>query len=106
MQLGESTTFLETYSGKAHIVAMDIDPSESAELLAAHVAKNSYEGIFVIAEGPVMQGLMALFGEDLMTKGIPQSVIISGNDLVYLGAGVRSSDVLSSNIDQLLLQLK
>ena len=104
-QLGESTTLLQTYPGKVHVVAMDIDPNEDAKMLAEHVAKNAYDGIFVIAEKPVMQGLQEFFGEDLLAKGIPQSVIIRGNDIVYLGAGLRSSDVLLSNIDQ-VLQLK
>jgi thiol-disulfide isomerase/thioredoxin len=106
MQLGESTTFLQTYSGKAHVVAVDIDPSENAKLLADHVSKNAYEGTFVIAEDPVMIGLMSLFGEDLLTTGIPHNLLISGDNLVDLGAGVRNSDILSSQIDQFLLQLK
>ena len=105
MQLGESTTFLGTYSGKAHLVAMDVDPNENAQMLAEHVAQNGYEGTFVMAEGPVVLGLMDLFGDDIMAS-IPQSLIISGDDLVYLGPGVVSSDDLSSKIDQFLLQLK
>jgi len=98
-QFGESTTFLENYPGKAHVVQIGIDTRETQEHIASHAASKGYEGIFTVAEEPVMQGFMALFGEEIM-MGIPQTIIIYGNDIAYLGAGVRSSDTIASRVDE------
>jgi len=102
-QLAESTTFLQTYSGKAHLISMDIDPSENAEMLAEHIATKGYDGLFVTAERPIVQGLADLFGEEIIMS-IPQTVIISDDDFFYLGPGVVRSDSISSTIDQIRLQ--
>jgi thiol-disulfide isomerase/thioredoxin len=103
-QLVESTAFLKDYSGKAHIVSVDIDSSETPAKIADHVTNKEYDGIYAVAEKPVVQGFMELFGEEIMMS-IPQTIIINGNDLVYLGPGVIKSATLASQIDT-IQQLK
>ena len=103
MQLGESTTFLSDYPGKAHIVAFDIDVSESPAAIAEHVASRKYAGIFTTAEQPIVQGLVNLFGQEIMMT-IPQTVLISGENLVYLGPGVFGSDKIATRIDAMYQQ--
>ena len=103
-QLGESTAFLESYPGKAHIVSVDIDSSETPAMIADLVANRGYDGIFAVAERPVVQGLMDLFGQEIMMS-IPQTIIISGDDLVYLGPGVIRSADIASRIDAIYQQL-
>ena len=104
MQLVESTTFLSDYPGIAHVVSIDIDASESPAAIAAHVTNKEYAGIFAVAQQPIMQGLIDLFGEDIMML-IPQTVLISGENLEYLGPGVIGSDGLADYLDAMNEQL-
>jgi len=98
VQFGESTTFLENYPGKAHVVLIGIDTNENSEVIANHASSKGYAGIFTTAEVPVMQGFINFFGPEIMMS-IPQAIIISGNDLLYLGPGVLKSDDIANRID-------
>ena len=104
MQLVESTTFLSAYPGKGHVVSIDIDTSESPAAIAEHATNKEYAGIFAVAQQPIMQGLIELFGEDIVML-IPQTVLISGEDFVYLGPGVIGSDGLADYLDAMNEQL-
>ena len=95
VQLAESTTFLSDYPGKAHVVAIDIDPSESPAFLAEHVRKNEYSGIVTTMEKPILDGLVELFGQEIVGP-IPQTVLFSGDDIQYFGSGaVRSAELVT-----------
>ena len=104
MQFRESTTFLETNPGKAHIVLIGIDASENSTKIADYVSSKGYSGIFTTAEAPVIQGLMDLFGQEIVMS-IPQTVIISGNSLAYLGPGAITSANIASRIDTISQQV-
>jgi thiol-disulfide isomerase/thioredoxin len=104
MQLTESTTFLLNYPGKAHVVAIDIDTSESPAYIAEHVRNKEYGGTFATSETPLVQGLVELFGQEIMMS-IPQTVLISGDNILYLGAGVINSESLSARLDAMHQQL-
>ena len=103
-QLVESTKFLATYPGKAHIVAIDIDTNENPAFIAEHVRNKEYNGIFATAERPVTEGLMGLFGQEIMGL-IPQTVLFSGDDILYLGPGVVGSEGLATRLDAMQQQL-
>jgi len=104
-QFGESTAFLENYPGKAHVVSIDIDEKETPAMIANHVANRGFAGIFAVSERPVVQGLIDLFGQEIIMS-IPQTIIISGDNLVYLGPGVIRSDDIASRIDAIHQQLR
>lgn len=104
MQLTESTTFLENYPGKARVVPIDIDTSESPASIAEHVKNRGYKGIFATAEKPIVQGLVNLFGQEIVMQ-IPQTLLFSGDDILYLGPGVVGSKDLAARLDAMYQQL-
>jgi len=106
MQFAESTTFLEDYPEKAHIVQVGIDTREISVDIANFVIERGYGGIFTTleAEALVRQALMDLFGEEI-TMSVPQTVVISGNDFVYLGSGPLTSTEIADRIDAINQQL-
>ncbi|MDR2855560.1 MAG: redoxin domain-containing protein [Methanomicrobiales archaeon] len=105
MQLTESTTFLANYPEKAHLVVIDIDASETPEKIANHVKDKKYGGTFATAEVPIMQGLMELFGQEAITGGVPQTILFSGENILYLGSGVIGSNNLADRLDAMQQQL-
>jgi thiol-disulfide isomerase/thioredoxin len=98
-QFEESTKFLENYPGKAHVVLIGIDSRETPALIANHVATGGYAGIFTTPEDPVMQGLIDLFGPEAVMS-IPQTIIIRGDNLEYLGPGAIRAPDIASRIDE------
>ena len=104
MQLSESTAFLANYPGKAHVVPIDIDASESPAAIADHVKNRGYKGIYATSQKPIIDGLIALFGPEIMGL-IPQTVFISGDDILYLGPGVVSTGDLAARLDAMHQQL-
>jgi thiol-disulfide isomerase/thioredoxin len=104
-QFGQSTTFLETYPEKAHVLLIGIDKSEASAAIADYVVNKGYAGVFTTAEAPVIQGFIDLFGQEVMTS-IPQTIIINGNNLAYLGPGVVKAADIVSRIDAMSQQLR
>ena len=100
MQLADSTVLLATYPEKIYVVAIDIDPSESPAFLAEHVKNNEYNGIFTTMEEPVRNGLVELFGSEIVGP-IPQTILFKGGDILYLGSGYRPTNDLATRLDAL-----
>jgi thiol-disulfide isomerase/thioredoxin len=100
MQLQESTTFLDEFPGKAHIIGLDVEETESIMSIAQHVEKNGFAGTFAAAPMELSQGLISTFGPQVILQ-MPHTIIIVGGDIFYLGPGVRTSNELSAVIDEI-----
>jgi len=100
MQLNESTEFFDEFPGKAHIIGIDIDETESMQSIAQHVNKNGFTGTFAAAPNELSQGLIDTFGPSIILQ-MPQTIIIVGNDIFHLGPGVRTVKGLSTVIDEI-----
>jgi len=100
LQLQESTAFLAEYPEKAHIIGIDIEEAESMQSIARHVERYAFAGTFAAAPKEVSQGLLNTFGSSIMLE-MPQTIIIVGGDIFYLGRGVRTVKGLSAVIDEI-----
>ncbi|MDR2855559.1 MAG: redoxin domain-containing protein [Methanomicrobiales archaeon] len=100
LQLQASTAFQNEYPGKATIIGIDIDETESSRTIAQHIMKNGFTGTFTAAPKEVSMGLAATFGP-LVLLQIPQTIVIVDKDIFYLGAGLRTTNGLSRVIDEI-----
>lgn len=98
-QLRESSDLIQDNPNRYIILALDIDPRESAELLRNHKAKNKYEGIFVTAPIEFTRSLIKTVNPQI-GRSMPQTILIQNQSVTFLGDGVFSGEELQTVLSE------
>jgi len=80
-------------------VSLDIDPNESAEVLAKHAAKHHFDWRFAIAPREVARALQEQFGGNVLHPPAVPLILIDGRGRArLLPLGVKSADFLAEEL--------
>ena len=80
-------------------VSLDIDPNESAEVLAEHAMKHRFDWRFTIAPGEVSRALRQQFGSSVLNpSAVPVIIIDRGGQARLLPLGLKPVEVLVEEI--------
>ena len=93
IQLLEATKLQAAYPDEYTVIALDIDPNDSADKVRIHKESNKFKGIFSAAPTDVTRSLVNAYGPGFI-QSIPQTIIICDKTATYLEDGVFSADVL------------
>jgi len=87
--------------GSVDYILIDVDPSETAEALAAYRERNGFTGRYVVATTDLARALVAEFGDQVLNPPSTPMIVVGTDGTVTLTPfGKKSQDDLRTLLDQ------
>lgn len=87
--------------GAVAYILIDVDPSETAEALAAYRERNGFTGRYVVASADLARALVADFGDQVLNPPATPMIVVGRDGTVTLTPfGMKSQDDLRTLLDQ------
>lgn len=81
------------------LVSIDVDPNETAQVLARHVSNSNFDWTFAVAPAPMQRALSAQFGRNVLNPPTANVILIDrGGNARLLRSGVKSADELAAAV--------
>jgi hypothetical protein len=87
--------------GSVDYILIDVDPSETAEALAAYRERNGFTGRYVVASTELARALVADFGDQVLNPPSTPMVVVGADGTVTLTPfGKKSADDMRTLLSQ------
>ncbi len=85
----------------AVVIAIDVDPNEDAQMVRDHIARNDYEGVFVVAPIEMTEMLREQYGSYIITPPLAPKVVVNAQQTSAeaMTRGVKPADELRAALD-------
>ncbi len=86
----------------AVVIAIDVDPNEDAQMVRDHIARNDYEGMFVVAPIEMTEMLREQYGSYIITPPLSPKVVVNADQTSAetMGRGVKSAEDLRVALEE------